>query len=259
MSLLKKGISVIHFDETYFAQENLQKFRHDDINLQHLRHVNLFCEEGSLKALESNLKGRSQKGITFIGSGNYHYVSYLLLKEMTSPFTLILFDNHTDLGLEKKQDLLSCGSWVSYALLHNPFLQQVVIIGPTTISTHFAAPPHVTIYPNDEKGFYPINSILSIIQTQNVYISIDKDVLNADEVVTNWDQGKMKIKTLINYLQTLLNTRQVEGIDICGEVPISPINHFLPEYQTIIQKNEKANIEILRQCLNAPNDPATTA
>ena len=46
------------------------------------------------------LNRRKNKGITFIGSGNYHYVSHLLLEEINKPFTLILFDHHTDMNLQ---------------------------------------------------------------------------------------------------------------------------------------------------------------
>lgn len=252
MGLVNKGISIIHFDQTYFAQRKLQIYSHEDINLQDMRHVNLYCEEESLSALKRNLNTRTKKGITFIGNGNYHYITYLLLKEIKKPFTLVLFDNHPDLGSNQDPDrsLLSCGSWVSFALKRIPILQQVVIIGPTTAHADYSTDPRVAIFPFDDNRHYPLKLILSLIQTQHVYISVDKDVLNTSEVLTNWDQGRMNLETLTYYLKNILNDKQAEGVDICGEIQISPVHSFLPDYQTMIQKNEKANLKILQTCLN---------
>lgn len=249
MGLLRKGISVIHFDETYFSQSRLLSRSHEDINFEHLMHVNLYCEEESLETVKNQLHNRNQKGITFIGSGNYHYVTYVLLKEISKPFTLVLFDNHPDLGVDRETGvLLSCGSWVSFALKELPLLQQVVIIGPTTAISRHPTDPRVVIFPFDGSQKYSIKSILSTIQTQNIYISIDKDVISRSEVITNWDQGTMDLDTLTEYLESILTKKQVEGIDICGEAHISPVNKVLPNYQSIIQKNEAANLRILQTC-----------
>ncbi|WP_462408794.1 arginase family protein [Neobacillus sp. Marseille-QA0830] len=252
MGLLRNGISILHFDETYFSQRRLQNYQHENIDLRNLNHVNLYCEEESLQTLTKRLHERKQKGITFIGSGNYHYVTYLLLKEITNPFTLLLFDNHPDLGTEQshEQDLLSCGSWVSYALKEIPLLQKVVIIGPTTNITANTNHPQVIFYPFKGRHQYSIHSILSVIQTKHIYISIDKDVLNTSEAVTNWDQGSMKLDGLTHYLEWLAGEKQVEGIDVCGEARLSPVHAFLPEYQAMVQKNEMANIKILQASLH---------
>lgn len=249
MGLLRKGISIVHFDETYFSQRRLLSESHEDIDFQHLMHVNLYCEEDSLRTVKRHLKKRSKKGITFIGSGNYHYVTYVLLKEITEPFTLVLFDNHPDLAMEPKNaDMLSCGSWVSFALKELPLMQQVIIIGPAASRARHRKDPRVDIFPFDGNHKYSIKSILSTIQTQNIYISIDKDVINPAEVITNWDQGIMDLNTLTVFLESMLHTKRVEGIDICGEAHISPINTILPDYQAIIHKNEEANLRILQTC-----------
>ncbi|MFB6468503.1 arginase family protein [Cytobacillus sp. Hz8] len=251
MGLLKQEMSIIHFDETYFAQKKLQAIRHENMDFRQVEHVDLYCEKASLETIEGSLNTRRQKGITFIGSGNYHYVTYLLLKEIQHPFTLILFDNHPDLGNDQQEDqmLISCGSWVSHALANIPFLEKVVIIGPTTIMPHQLKIPRVSIFPFDIHHNDSKKKILSAIQSENVYISIDKDVLNAKEVVTNWDQGRMDTLTLIHYLEDIISKKETEGVDICGEIHLSPLDSLLPDYQESIQMNERANLQILQTCL----------
>jgi hypothetical protein len=116
---------------------------------------------------------------------------------------------------------------------------------------HYPANPRTIIYPFDEYHQYSIKSILSAVHTQNIYISIDKDVLNRAEALTNWDQGIMDITTLTAYLEAILKTKQVEGVDICGEACFSPTNTLNPAYQTGIHKNEEDNLKILQTCLKA--------
>ncbi len=175
------------------------------------------------------------------------------MKEITKPFTLVLFDNHPDLGTdaEREQNLLSCGTWVSFALRALPLMQRVVIIGPTTAMPHQAFDSRVVIFPFDGSHHYSRKSILSAIHTETVYISIDKDVLSRSDAVTNWDQGIMHIGTLSQYLDVILKNKQVEGVDICGEEHISPVQAFLPNFQRVIRKNEEANINVLETCLRA--------
>lgn len=55
--------------------------------------------------------------------------------------------------------------------------------------------------------------------TLPVYISVDKDVLAAGEVYTNWDQGQMKLEQMMTLLEGLFRERQIIGMDICGELP----------------------------------------
>ena len=253
MGLVKTGITITQFDDTYLQQHELCKYPHEEIDFENLQHVNLYCEQNSLRIIQKDLQTRKQKGITFIGSGNYHYVSYLLLQEITEPFTLVLFDNHPDLGTAEEQSmhLLSCGTWVSYALQHLPLLQQIVIIGPTTTMPHQTRDPRINIFPFEDSRHYTLETIQSAIHTNTAYISIDKDVLNRSAAVTNWDQGNMNLETLTQYLAFIFKNKLVEGVDICGEIHISPVQAFLPDYQKIIQKNEEANLQILATCLKA--------
>jgi arginase family enzyme len=252
MGLLNKGVTFLNFDEIYFSQQKLQSYPHENIHLLNLPHTNLYCEKASLEVIERRLSERKQKGITFIGSGNYHYVTYLLLKEIREPFSLILFDNHPDIDIleDSSEKMISCGSWVSFALENIPLLKQVIIIGPTVEKIHPLDSSKVTIFPFYHRRNYSSKLILSNIQTENVYISIDKDVLHPSEAVTNWNQGNLSLSTLIQYLQEILKNKNVYGIDICGEMPASPIDLFHPVYKESIQKNELANLKILQTCLD---------
>ena len=56
-----------------------------------------------------------------------------------------------------------------------------------------------------------------LLENYPLYISIDKDVLSQDVVITNWQQGQMYLLELKLFLAEMIKQGQVIGIDICGE------------------------------------------
>lgn len=62
MGLVNKGMTVLHFDETYKLQSKLQLFPHENIDFYDLQHVNLYCEQDSLTKIEQRLAERRKKG-----------------------------------------------------------------------------------------------------------------------------------------------------------------------------------------------------
>ncbi len=247
MSFQGEGVTFLNVDGTYVSQKQLLCMPHEWIDLTDVAHTNLYCEPDSLHELETRISSRTNKGVVFIGNGNYHYVSYLLLKEIKEPFTLLLFDHHTDMGNEQ-DSLISCGSWVSYALKNVPFLKKVVIIGPSTLQQDPLLSSNVTIFSDDYHSISP-KLLLSNIPTDSVYISIDKDVLCRDDAVTNWDQGTMKLSFLLECLDYILSHKKVVGVDVCGEYPRASVDIFHPICREANRKNEYANKRILETCL----------
>jgi hypothetical protein len=61
------------------------------------------------------------------------------------------------------------------------------------------------------------NTILSQIQTDAIWFTIDKDVLPEDEVVSNWDQGQMPLRAVLRLIEAIGRKHDVVGADICGE------------------------------------------
>ncbi len=248
-------VTVLDFDETYDAQASLKGEGFDWLELGSIPNTSLFCEKTSLKEISKQLEYYKQNKVTLLGNGNYHYVTYAILSKMKTPFTLILFDHHTDMGKSPAENLLSCGSWVHEALKTLPFLEKVVIIGVsddyeyynlTNIHQHaFVLTEHdLHLHSNHYK------TLLKQIPTEAIYISIDKDVLSEEDAVTAWDQGSMKLKQLASYIHVLLNEKDVLGIDICGEYPFSPEERFFETVVEAVKKNEYANQYLLNHILN---------
>ncbi|REK56618.1 MAG: hypothetical protein C6W55_07720 [Thermobacillus sp.] len=248
---MKSGISLLNFDGTLQKQTLLRRYPVEWIDFSDLRGCRGYCASDSLHKIQKRLRSRKHRRVTLIGNGNYHYVTYVLLSEIRQPFSLVLFDHHTDLAPEGEIPILSCGSWVSHALRTLPLLNRVVIVGANTPSGRQAAgmPGNVTVISEHEVRRMSAaeieRAILTAVPDQPIYISVDKDVLNRDNAATDWDQGSMTLRQLLDAIRELKRTRPLAGADVCGELPLSPVDLLSGEGVRHLKKNELANKAIV--------------
>ncbi|WAA12738.1 arginase family protein [Fervidibacillus halotolerans] len=245
-------ITLLNFDETLTHQLSLQKLPHEWIDFSDIHHKNGFCEETSLKKIRSRLQKRKVSKLSYIGSGNYHYVTYLFLERINRPFSLILFDHHSDLF--DHGPLISCGSWVKYSLYHFHHLNKVVIIGVNEEDYHYFQNNPIfkeKIMMINEQKLYrtPLHILVNDIREhlkdeKRIYISVDKDVLNPSEAVTNWDQGSMSVVQMLYIIEKLLSHYSFIGMDVCGEF----IKNIESEYKFValdrVKMNEIVNVTL---------------
>ncbi|KYH31404.1 arginase family protein [Neomoorella mulderi] len=257
------AVTLLNFDDTLTMQEELHRFPHSQVDLRDLKGTRLFCDRAALRQIAGRI--RDKKGIFFVGSGDYHYVSYLLMQTVDRPFTLVLFDNHADLKLSPAFALLSCSSWVAWAL-RLPNLKKAIIIGARPDSFIGVDPgllrkvvyvPSICLR-DFSSEFPPVTSrgmgdtysrIIALIPTRSVYISVDKDVLRRQDAITNWEQGEMSLADLLLLLQAISRAREVCGVDICGEADLHPLDRLRPAGREAIRKNTQANVRIIQALL----------
>ncbi|GGK11782.1 arginase [Caldalkalibacillus thermarum] len=241
---MRFDVTVLNFDHTYHHQPHLLQHKHCWIDLSDLKQANMYCSQETLEEISRRIRPVRQPRLTFIGTGNYHYVTYLFLEKISEPCDLVLFDHHSDTG--EPYPLLSCGSWVTKALSELPLLEQVIIIGlhpkySTSIPPQYFS--RVRIVPTADLLNRPEAKILKWIKTEHVYISIDKDVLDPAFASTNWDQGSMSLPLLLRLLKAIGRHKQILGIDVCGELPYDPLGDVT--YMDAVHKNERANRAIM--------------
>lgn len=223
MEIDRCKITLLNFDDSLKMQKVLQTYPHQWIDCSRIPGTNGFCDRQSLRMIRKKLREAGTSTLTFIGNGNYHYVTYLLLECIQIPFSLVLFDHHSDMN--ERGPLLSCGSWVTHAMLDLPSLQKVVILGVNREDARKPQPfaPKPVLMIHEEKFIRTplhliVNAIHSFLKDEEaIYISIDKDVLEEKEVQTNWDQGSMSLVQMLYILEKLAKRFSILGMDVCGE------------------------------------------
>jgi len=214
---------ILHFDDIYFYQKAL---RHTgrEVDLRGMSGVRYLCSIERLCELEDKIP-TYKRSITFIGSGDFHYVTYIFLRRINEHFNLLLIDNHLDIR-ETFDGFISCGSWLKDAL-NLKYLRYVFYIGPDIIDV-----PERIIKVDDPTRLSILNKIESLL-----YISIDKDIISNSFLETNWEQGYLNVDDLLEIL-SYISASNIIGIDICGEPRPNP-------FDPSIRKSEEINLKLL--------------
>lgn len=216
---------IFNFTNTYVA-EDYPGF--EVVDFSNLSGTDMYLDDDARDTISKRISEFGYGGIHLIDSGNYHYMSMLFAEQINQPFNLIYFDNHTDMK-PAMFDMLSCGSWAKYVLEKNAFLEKIVMIGPSSESisqvdeTLLENAKLVTVSREccGEADSIVEACVKALNSEVPLYISIDKDVLATEELLTNWDQGTMQLTTLLDTLKRLCGGKIVLGVDVCGLMPMS--------------------------------------
>lgn len=245
------NVTLLNFDGAYRRQSFYLNKKYKWIDFESIPNISRFCEKENLKYLTEKITEKELSGIYYLGSGNYHYMSYILQTQIDKPYTLVLFDHHTDTIPSPSDELISCGSWVLESIKHLPMLKKVFIIGVSEEGIqHIPASIHdrVELYTKNSLQSNPTTitkSILKNIPTDSVYISMDKDVLDKKEAVTGWDHGTIQLQQMLKIVKALIQSKKVISLDVCGEYPVDSTNDYLKETKEAVSKNNRANKLIL--------------
>lgn len=222
----QKNTVILDFTHIYPPDE-IQKFLPNVrlLDLSDIQETDMYCSPHACRQLKIRLSGIGPEGIHFLDNGNYHYVTRLFTEKITCPYTLFLFDHHTDMQKPLVSGLLSCGSWARDLLMHDPNLMQLILIGPR--SSQIRELPDKL----KEKLLYISGYELQRNTAQDefrriqrqfpAYISIDKDVLSSYFARTNWNQGNMSLPLLKYLIKDIFDHVPVIGADICGEASLA--------------------------------------
>lgn len=214
--------------------------------------IRLWSRPDPLLALEMRLEDAlpddGRPVLTFSGSGDFHHVTPSLLRHACETagnraVTVIHFDNHPD--WVRFENGLHCGSWVGTAA-HIPCVEKVITVGVCSPDIDmpqrdaadaallhdgllemyaYRAPRGGTLdlfgraWPTMQTlGKSAFASLLyQRIQTDAVYVTIDKDVLKPGDAATNWDQGELGLDYLKTLIGVVATGRRLIGADIIGD------------------------------------------
>lgn len=176
---------------------------------------------------------------TLYGSGDFHYLTALWLRQIEEPFTLVSFDNHPDWDV--RPPYWCCGTWINRALTL-PQLRDVAIWGcgnfeldwPNRLFANHGAlrANRLQVWPwaarvsasarkkwpgiNDEDWRQKFETFAAALAGGKVYVTVDFDCLRAEEATTNWENGLFTAAGIAWALGRLRQHAEIIGGDVCG-------------------------------------------
>lgn len=230
--MIAKHLSIFNFSGVYTSQPGFCDLADSIQDCTGIRSSDCYCDDDAQKQILELLGSTPANGIHFVDSGNYHYMSKLTTDSISENFNLLVFDHHPDMQPPRFEGILSCGGWVKEVLDNNKYVQNILIIGVADhlveelkdeVSQYGERVSFITendiLAWNDNASL--CNRILDKIRTEwrnlPVYISIDKDALDKQAVVTNWDQGSLSLESLCLSVREIKSKYDIIGVDICGE------------------------------------------
>lgn len=237
-------MAIIHMSGAYLAQDFYRKsFGCPDeagpgsvkvrkIDCRDIGGTRSYCDDQAKEQLRERIANAPFSGIHFLDSGNYHYLSLLWMEKITEPFSLVLFDHHPDMQRPSFGDITSCGGWVREALLNNPYLEHVYLVGmdPKLLEQEGIL---TGVTGSGEKVDFPVKRVhvgLSELlerdragenrrdgeTRETVYLSIDKDALCRQDARCDWDQGEMTLGELFSLMEQIVSCCRVIGADVAA-------------------------------------------
>lgn len=249
---MKNPIIIMNFSGAYEWENFYKNNKFKLVNLKNVRGTNCYCDDLALAELKNRIRDYPADGIHYIDSGNYHYVTKLWADKIKEPFSLVLFDHHTDMQPPAFGTVLSCGSWVKELLDICPNLKKVYLIG---IGEKYIFP--VKNMYKERLVWFPEKDILNnkalhwfqkTYIKESLYISVDKDLLSTDVVTTNWDQGDVSLTMFQNLIHVILSYHKVIGMDVAGECTNMSDQENIKK---IYEKHSIVNEMLLREYLQS--------
>jgi len=198
-----------------------------------------YCAPGRIIETFYREIGEKLTPFTLFGSGDFHHLTALWVRQFDQPFVLISFDNHPD--WDTRPPHWCCGTWMNRAL-ESPLLNRAAIWGCANFELN---PPHrwfanhaalrsgrLEVWPWIDRfglsarrrwnGINPENwqdrfvKFAAGLTDSPVYVTIDMDCLKSETATTDWEQGLFTPDDIARALDKLRGFTTIIGGDLCG-------------------------------------------
>lgn len=154
-----------------------------------------------------------KKALTIYGSGSYHHCTYglcCLAKKNFNDFSYVHIDHHGDCGPGYS---LNCGNFVKQ-ILEDKIAADYLFIG--------GADRHASAFASEwiigKVGVSVLEEFINRSKSNNIYLSIDLDVMSYSEVSTSvlYDRGIMSKEILLDTIRFIKSRKNIISADILG-------------------------------------------
>ena len=210
--MLTQGIRLLNFDGSLKCQQKLiLNYSPQILELEDLGPAaRLWMSQRTVNLIEQRIKKSSSNRVTFLGSGDFHHISSLLINQIDQPISLIVFDFHPDWDILPPR--FGCGSWVTQAL-RNQYIRKTLLIGVSSTDLSWPAiqSANLNSLRKDKLEIYPYfhnpTKIFLREVPENRSLSLKRSLLS-----TKIFWSKLKDENLKDFFQALilrLPTRKV--------------------------------------------------
>lgn len=209
------------------------------VDISDLNGIFAMCSYENIEILKMRAEKFSFPMISIFGSGNFHYLTYAVLKNLNKKSAVIVFDHHDDFENFEYPNFTSCGSWIFDLIENNQFVTQVLVLGSDVENKNLKTfeDSKLKVLKEKDLSFEKLKSTLSCVNTENIYLSIDRDILSENELKTDWDQGNISVHFLCECISYIASNFKIIGADICGDLDFHSENS--PEFKNSISVYKK--------------------
>jgi len=154
--MLNKTIRILNLDDSVVKHKNLaSQYKAEIVDLKYLGpKVRLWMNKKTKSQIEERIQGSSKNSITFLGSGDFHHISSILINQFRQPLSVIIFDFHPDWDILPPR--FGCGSWVNQ-ILKNKNIEKCILIAVSSddISSGYVQSGNLNSLKDNRVEIYP--------------------------------------------------------------------------------------------------------
>ena len=173
-----RNVRILNFDDSVTSQKGLvARFSPEIIDLRDLAPRARFWLNPECKnIIQGRLKDSRKDAVTFLGSGDFHHITGILVGGFSEKACVISFDLHPDWTV--LSPLLSCGSWVTAALKKKKNVVKVILLGSSSLDTSIFSlyAGDLGSLKNDRVEIYPYSQHPSTVFFRKVPDNISFDI-----------------------------------------------------------------------------------
>lgn len=125
------SVRVLNFDNSVVRQNKfVERFKPSIIDLTDLGpRCRLYSDKKTAKEISARTGPGSEDSVTFLGSGDFHHITGILLDKLNEDISVISFDDHPDWDILPPK--IGCGSWVT-RVLSKDNVKKVILVGASS-------------------------------------------------------------------------------------------------------------------------------
>ena len=127
-----RNVRILNFDDSVAKQKGLvARFDPDIVDLKDIApRARFWSNPGCKNIIRDRIKDSRKDAVTFLGSGDFHHITGMLVDGFSERACVISFDRHPDWTIHLP--FVSCGSWVT-EVLKNRNVLKVILLGSSSL------------------------------------------------------------------------------------------------------------------------------